>query len=89
MDREADVWSSAFFHSALATGDSELITEMLTVMNKNILAVESDINSLVFHMNGGLDYDDAFLLTIDQRRNMANMVQKHYESQNPNKKSQL
>jgi hypothetical protein len=62
---------------------------MLTVMNKNVHAVEADINSLVFHMNGGLDYDDAFLLTIDQRRNMANMIQQHYDSQNPNKKSQL
>jgi len=62
---------------------------MLDVMNRNVDAIESDVNSLVFHMNGGLDYDDAWLLTLDQRRKMVNMIQKHYDSQNPNKKQQL
>ena len=51
--------------------------------------IEQDVNALVFHMQGGLDYDDAFLLTAEQRSLMAKMIQKHYDDQNPNKKSQL
>ena len=62
---------------------------MLDVMSRNVDAIESDVNSLVFHMNGGLDYDDAWLLTLDQRRKIVNMIQKHYDAQNPNKKQQL
>ena len=62
---------------------------MLEVMRRNVDAIESDVNSLVFHMNGGLDYDDAWLLTLDQRRKMVNIIQQHYDSQNPNKKQQL
>ena len=56
---------------------------------KNIGLIEQDVNALVFHMQGGLDYDDAFLLTADQRKLMAKMIQKHYDDQNPNKKPQL
>jgi uncharacterized SAM-dependent methyltransferase len=62
---------------------------MLAICYKNIGLIEQDVNQLVFHMQGGLDYDDAFLLTADQRKLMAKMIQKHYDDQNPNKKPQL
>jgi hypothetical protein len=67
----------------------DLINEMIATCNTNINLIEQDVNALVFHMQGGLDYDDAFLLTADQRRLMVKMIQKHYDDQNPNKKSQL
>jgi hypothetical protein len=69
--------------------DPDAIGEMLDILNKNQSLIESDIASLVFHMNGGLDFDDAYLLTADQRRMMAIMIQKHYDAQNPKKQSQL
>jgi len=62
---------------------------MINTCNRNISLIEQDVNALVFHMQGGLDYDDAFLLTAEQRSLMAKMIQKHYDDQNPNKKSQL
>lgn len=62
---------------------------MLDVMRRNVDAIEGDVNSLVFHMNGGLDYEDAWVLTSDQRRKLVHMIQKHYEAQDPKKKSQL
>ena len=40
-------------------------------------------------MNGGLDLNDAWLLTIDERKRMSDIVAKHYEAMNPNKKPQL
>ena len=67
----------------------DLIYEMISVCNKNVTLIEQDVNALVFHMKGGLDYYDAFLLTTDQRQSMAKMIQKHYDDQNPNKKPQL
>ena len=69
--------------------DPDVIGEMLDILNRNQISIESDIASLVFHMNGGLDFDDAYLLTADQRRMMATMIQKHYDAQNPKKQSQL
>ena len=75
--------------AALVT-DKDHISEWLTNIDKNTAdAVISAVNALVFHMKGGLDYDDAFLLTTDQRQSMAKMIQKHYDDQNPNKKPQL
>jgi len=67
----------------------DLINDMINTCNRNISLIEQDVNALVFHMQGGLDYDDAFLLTAEQRSLMAKMIQKHYDDQNPNKKSQL
>jgi hypothetical protein len=69
--------------------DPDLIQQMLDTCYQNISIIEHDVNQLVFHMQGGLPYDDAFLLTSEQRRNMAKMIQKHYDDQNPNKKPQL
>lgn len=67
----------------------DLINDMINTCNRNMSLIEQDVNALVFHMQGGLDYDDAFLLTAEQRSLMAKMIQKHYDDQNPNKKSQL
>jgi len=55
--------------------------------NRNI--IERDVEALVFYMNGGLDLNDAWLLTVDQRRRMSSIIEKHFEAQNPNKKSNL
>jgi hypothetical protein len=67
----------------------DLIGTMLETMVKNQDLIEQDVSSLVFHMQGGLDYDDAWLLTTEQRRLMAKIIQKHYDDQNPNKKNLL
>ena len=66
----------------LATSNPELIQDMLEVMNKNRDSIETDINYLVYHMNGGLPYDDAFLLTQDQRQSLAHMLKKLLDPKN-------
>jgi hypothetical protein len=58
-------------------------------MDENRSIIEQDVNTLVFYMNGGLPYNDAWLLTQDQRRNMGNVIKKHFEAQNPKSKQQL
>ena len=67
----------------------DLIGTMIETMVKNQELIEQDVSSLVFHMKGGLDYDDGWLLTTEQRQLLAKIIQKHYDDQNPNKKSQL
>ena len=40
-------------------------------------------------MNGAIDYEDAFMLSIDQREIMSKVIEKHFEAQNPNGGSKL
>jgi len=62
---------------------------MLRLLSSNRDVIENDINTLVYYMNGGLDYNDAWLLTSDQRKNMYNVIQKHFNAINPKNKSML
>ena len=58
-------------------------------MDRNRGVIEVDIATLTFYMKGGLDFNDAWLLTAKQRKQMAGIIEKHYEAQNPNKKNML
>jgi len=58
-------------------------------MDKNREAIESDITTLVFYMKGGIDYNDAWLLTTDQRKQMAKVIEKHYAAVNGSNKNML
>lgn len=40
-------------------------------------------------MNGGLDYNDAWLLTADQRKSLSKVIEKHYKAMNPKSGNQL
>tara|TARA_R110000868_G_scaffold64543_5_gene193935 strand:- start:12451 stop:12666 length:216 start_codon:yes stop_codon:yes gene_type:complete len=68
--------------------DQELIESMLGSMNKNIHAIEKDIATLVYYMNGGLDYNQAWLLTTRQRRVMIKVIEDHYKAMNTSKSQQ-
>lgn len=61
---------------------------MLGGMSKNITVIEKDIASLVYYMNGGLDYNQAWLLTANQRKIMVKVIEDHYKAMNPNKSQQ-
>lgn len=62
---------------------------MLDVLETNRSIIESDVNTLVYYMNGGLDYNDAWLLTTDQRKNLMNVIKKHFDAINPKKDNML
>jgi len=63
--------------------------EMIETMDKNRRLVHNDIASLVFYMQGGVEINDAYNLSIDQRRMMQKVIEKHYEAQNGGKNSRL
>jgi hypothetical protein len=58
---------------------------MLATMKRNREIIEVDIATLVFYMSGGIDYNDAWLLTESQRLKMGKVIEKHYESMNGKK----
>ena len=89
MERRCKLRSHKFFRQTLLTGDAELIGELLKGMESNRKLIETDIASLVFYMQGGITYNDAWLLTMDQRKIMSKVIEKHYASMNPDKKAYM
>jgi len=65
------------------TMDPDLITEMLKIMDRNRKIINEEISTLVYYMNGGLDYNDAWLTTNEQRRIMSKVVERHFEAMAP------
>lgn len=43
--------------------------------------IESDIANLVYYMNGGLSYSEAWKLTTSQMKSLSESIAKHYEMQ--------
>ncbi len=62
---------------------------MIETMNRNRDIITNEIATLTFYMQGGLDFNDAWLLSANQRKIMAKVIEKHYESMNGNKGSKL
>lgn len=62
---------------------------MLDVLAKNRRIIEEDVATLVYYMNGGLNYNDAWLLTAEQRKIMGHVIERHFKAMNPNSKQQM
>lgn len=73
----------------MRTGDPSLIGTMLETMEKNRNIVHSDIANLIFYMQGGVDVNDAYLLSIQQRKIMNKVIQNHYEAMQNKKNTKL
>ena len=56
---------------------------MLSVMERNKKIIDEEIATLVFYMNGGLDYNSAWLTTALQRKSMSKIIEKHFEAMAP------
>jgi hypothetical protein len=66
----------------LLGGDSEQITTALGSMTKQRQNIEEEIATIVFYMQGGLNYMDAYSLSIEQLEGMSKVINNHYEQQN-------
>lgn len=66
----------------LLKGDHEAIMDLLRGMDKERKQIEKDIAMLVFYMQGGLAYRDAYLLSNEQIEILYNTITEHYEKQN-------
>ncbi len=51
-------------------------------MERNRKVIQQEMVTLTFYMQGGLDFNDAWLLSTDQRMAMSKVIEKHYEAMN-------
>lgn len=51
-------------------------------MEKQRQRIEKDLAVLVFYMQGGLSYTDAYQLNNDQVKYLSDSISEHYEKQN-------
>ena len=58
------------------------IVEMMRGMKNEYNAIEREIASVVYYMNGGLPLSDAYNLSMEQLEILADVISKHYEKQN-------
>lgn len=58
-------------------------------MDRNRNIINEEVATLVYYMNGGLNYNDAWLLTADQRKSLSKVIEKHYKAMNPKSGNQL
>lgn len=52
-------------------------------MDRNKKIIEEEIATLVYYMNGGLNYNDAWMTTAFQRKTMSKVIEKHFEAMAP------
>jgi len=71
------------------SNDPDRITELLKSMETNRNLIDHEISSLVFYMQGGVSYNDAWLLSIKQRKIMHDVIEKHYKAMNPSSKEYM
>ena len=71
------------------SNDPEQIGELLKGMENNRKLIETEMATLVFYMQGGLNYDDSWLLTLQQRKIMHDVIEKHYKAMNPSTKEYM
>jgi len=58
---------------------------MLNSMDNNRGAIQHECAMLSFYMQGGLSFNDAFILSADQRQSLGKVVKSHYEAMNGTK----
>jgi len=51
-------------------------------MNQDVQKIERDIANIVFYLNGGLNFTDAYSLSTDQLKTLSATVTDHFEKQN-------
>jgi len=58
-------------------------------MEKNRKAIQQELGMLAFYMQGGLGFNEAHMLSLEQRQILSKVIQRHYEAMDPKKKSML
>jgi hypothetical protein len=66
----------------LLRGDADEIQTLLRSMKQDVEATERDIAQLVFYLNGGLNFVDAYELTTSDLNRLSKVVSDHFEKQN-------
>jgi glutamate formiminotransferase len=55
---------------------------MLRSLNRECKEIEKEIAGVVYYMNGGLNFVDAYELSMDQLNVLSETIKNHFEKQN-------
>jgi hypothetical protein len=55
---------------------------MLTIMERNRNAINTELATLAFYMEGGMTFNDAHALSAEQRQAISKVIEKHYTTMN-------
>lgn len=66
----------------LLRNDPEEISHHLRGLKEEIKRIEKHIGAIAFYMQGGLNYNQAYDLSMEQIENLIEIVQDHYEKIN-------
>jgi hypothetical protein len=81
MGSNAGCGPHKFFRITLLSGDVEQITKCIQDMEREQSRIESEVASVVYYMNGGLDYTHAYNLSLHQLKTLGETITSHYEKQ--------
>ena len=81
METTNRFWSCKFFRLTLLDGDPEAITNLLRSLEKQRNDLESEIATVTFYMQGGINYFDAYQLSMKQLSDLISTINDHYERQ--------
>jgi len=73
--------SNKFFRLTLLNGNVQQITELLGSMDREAKSIEKEISSLIYYMNGGLSYSEAYTCSMEQLNIMSDVIKIHFEKQ--------
>lgn len=65
----------------LLNGDPDEITRMLRGMESDRKQLQKHVATIVYYMQGGLNYTDAWNLSMDELSVLADVFKEHYENQ--------
>ena len=73
--------SHKFFRLTLLSGNADNIEKMLRDMERDVERIETDIAQVVYYMNGGLSYTDAWSFSSQQLLKLSQTISNHFERQ--------
>jgi hypothetical protein len=65
----------------LLNGDPDKITDLLRSMESERKQIQKHVATIVYYMQGGLNYTDAWNLSMDELGVLADVFKEHYEHQ--------
>ena len=69
-----------FFRQRLLTLDRDAVVELLDTYDKDIRAYKDDALRTAWYMRGGISYDDAMMLSQDEREIISKIIKDNIET---------
>ncbi len=75
-----NIWPIKFFRLRLLTLDNDSIVDMLDRYSKESKALKDNILRMCWYMRGGLTYDEAMMLSQEEREIISKIIKENLET---------